>query len=77
MAKIKRFVLLAETTVTWKDIISLHSSSQHITFVFKEGRLYLTALIMFSAKFPNNLLCKHHVPKSFLNLVVFAEHHPL
>ena len=52
--------------VNKKTVASLHGSLQHVTLVYQQGQLCLSALSRFLSKFPNDHVL-HHLPTSWLH----------
>ena len=58
------FILDPKNTVFSRhDIASIHSSLQHLTFVYRNGRHALTNVSSFLSHFPNDFT-RHHLPKT-------------
>ena len=49
--------------VSWKEVMSIHSTLQHICFIYRQGHSLLPAFSSFIAKFPNDF-ARHHIPKA-------------
>ena len=65
LSKLTTFLTNAPHKVKRRETASLHSSLQHLTFVYCHGRHSLLALSNFLAKFPNDFV-SHHVPHAVL-----------
>ena len=66
VAKLTVFMATASSPILYPACESLHGTLQHITFMYRDGRLYLPHLSTFLSKFPNNFT-QHHIPLSILN----------
>ena len=63
LAKVSNFINVWHLPVNRKSCTSLHGSLQHITFVYRDGRVYLPRMSTFLSKFKNNYAF-FHVPSS-------------
>ena len=72
LGKVEAFLLSAESNkrVNYLTTSSLHGSLQHICFVYRLGRPYLSSLGLFTAKFPNKFV-SHHIPSSVKNDIIW------
>jgi hypothetical protein len=61
LSKIAQF--LHHTMVTATQVASIHSSLQHISFVYRDGRAFLPALSRMLSNFPNKWVT-HHISSS-------------
>ena len=68
ITKLTAFVAATHAPVLHAACASLHGTLQHITFEYRDSRLYLPCLSKFLSKFPDSFTC-HHIPTSvFSNL---------
>ena len=65
-ALLKLSLFLSNPCVSWKDYASLHSSLQHISFVYHNAHCALPALSSFLSKFPNDYVL-HHTLHAVIN----------
>ena len=72
LRKVHAFLLIAEsnTRVNYAVTSSLHGSLQHLCFVYRQGRSYLSSLSLFTSKFPNKFI-SHYIPSSVKNDVTW------
>ena len=68
LSKVSSFLITPPPHVTKKMIPSVHSSLQHITVVYLQGRSHLTPLSSFFSKFPNDHIL-HNIPRPCLHLL--------
>lgn len=68
LAKLEAFYAAIESggRVSYKDAMSVNGTLSHISFVYPQGRSYLTALSTFTSKFPNRF-ATHYPPHSLKN----------
>jgi len=72
LGKVQAFQSNAKAKVSHKDVMAIHGTLQHITFVYRQGHSSLPPFSSFIAKFPNDFAC-HHFPRSVIEALTWWE----